>query len=277
MSSPMNSSCVLNFHEAIELFLNLIIDANNLKTSNYRFMEYWCEVNKIPEKELGHKANMNSLNKSRNNLKHHGKFIAELDIEISRVNTRSFFLENTPKYFTLSFDEISLIEFVNPVSARNLLKKSQKFIAEESLEDAIINLSLSFAQIIEYHQDGYEIFLDSINQRLGNINGIFYHNNSSLENNHQLNTFLEGVEKSLSTIHSDLKIISFGLDYQNYAHFRNLSPEVYKISGQSNWHPQSLTNQQRINITPKNVEKCFNFVIDSALILSNNNPKNNYE
>jgi len=98
-------------HDAVELFLQLASEYLNAGTAHLVFMDYWDILNKkLAADELEQKESMRRLNKARVALKHHGTFPSDLDIESFRASTTSFFQDNTRLVFSVTLEEVSLIE-----------------------------------------------------------------------------------------------------------------------------------------------------------------------
>ncbi|MDO3655593.1 hypothetical protein, partial [Bacillus subtilis] len=115
---PLSASCVLTFHDAVELFL--IIASEHLKVSlpergklTQRFFDGLHPDKLGPDGiELVGRKGVDRLSTLRNTLKHDAALPGTRQIEQSRTDAQLFFDENTPKVFGLSFDAIDMVELV---------------------------------------------------------------------------------------------------------------------------------------------------------------------
>jgi hypothetical protein len=100
---------ILNFHDAVELFLELA--AEKLKVTKgskeLRFGEYWGIINPILKSngkdELTQRIQIDKLNEVRIALKHHGTPPSKSAIEEARINIANFLEENTKTVFDMEF------------------------------------------------------------------------------------------------------------------------------------------------------------------------------
>jgi len=122
LAEPLSGFSILSFHDAIELFLNLVCVDKDI-TIPKNFMEYWTEIDKhISPDKLSHKTTMQKLNRARVSFKHHGIVPSKTDIESFKVMTLSFLNENYAKFFNIEFNDVSLIELIQNDKSRKHLK-----------------------------------------------------------------------------------------------------------------------------------------------------------
>jgi hypothetical protein len=268
--SPLNCASILLMHDSIELFLQLASEHLNCGTNHPTFMDYWDILNqKLAPKQLEQKESMRRLNKARVALKHHGTFPANLDIDSFRSATASFFEANSPLVFGVAIAEVSLVEFVNPESARNVLKNALTMLSENRLAEAQTLISIAFAEII----NGYE---GSKRSRFGNSpfhfgrdltfqSSFFMGLSSGNTQDRKLAEFVDRVKESIDAIQSAIKMLALGLDYRKYSRFQILTPRVMRSANGFSVSPNS---NHTAPATPHDVQFCVDFVIESSLVLS---------
>ena len=156
---PLCYVSILIFHDAVELFLQLVAEYLDVKEriKEIRFMKYWDSINPfLKEKgksELTQKMAMERLNKARVDFKHYGTPPSKSAIEDFRVNVTRFFEENTDIVFNIKFAEISLIELVTYKNVYDNLKVACQLLEENKIEDSLDKIALAFAQLIDDFED----------------------------------------------------------------------------------------------------------------------------
>ncbi|MDW7670359.1 MAG: hypothetical protein SCK57_03815 [Bacillota bacterium] len=271
--SPLSCASLLTMHDAVELFLQLASEHLNAGSGHPSFMDYWDILSKkMNEKELEQKESMRRLNKARVALKHHGTFPSDLDIESFRASGTAFFKDNTQLIFGCSLDDISLIEFVNPESARNKLEEALGLIKKGDTLTALDLIALAFTEMItdyenrkrgQYQSSPFFFgssmsFLNSFH--MGLEGGSF----SSSER--KLGEFIDKVSESIKAMQDAIKMLALGIDYRKYSRFRMLTPHLTQIMG----------GEWRVHRRFKEIDKpseedarfCLDFSIESALALA---------
>lgn len=82
-----------------------------------------------------------------------------------------------------------------------------------------------------------------------------------------VNRNLEGIFDYLEEIQKAIKLLCFNIDYRKYAKFRLLTPKL--IFGNKFYDKYNIIwfNEEKSKFKKKNVEFCFNFIIECALKL----------
>lgn len=267
LPEPINSSSVLMFHDAIELFLLLVAEYTNVKVNDVKFIEYWTNINptlqSIGKQELTQKESMRRFNKMRGNLKHHGIFPSQSDIKEFKVISNVFFEENCKTLFDMDIKDISLIELVSYQKTKEHLINSDKSFKDSNFLESVKHLALAFELLIR----DYEL---SKRNRFGQSPFFFgrditflgsFHMN--LERGNKLSEFVDKVKESIESMQKAVKILSFGIDYRKFVKFSMLTPQViWVMSGEP---LVSISNNAKIS--KEEFEHCFNFIIESALKL----------
>lgn len=266
--APLNCASILTLHDSVELFLQLASEHLNTGASQPSFMDYWDILNrKLGPDELEQKESMRRLNKARVALKHYGTFPSDLDIESFRASTTSFFQDNTRRVFGIDLDEVSLIEFVNPESARARLHEAQESIRRGDTLDALDKIAVAFTEIISDYEDrkrdrfedspfyfGRDLtFLSSFHMGLRPVD-------------EKLADFVDRVKESLEAMQDAIKVLALGMDYRKYSKFKRLTPNVTRIPrGDLDLH-RRFDEEHAPSVD--DARFCVDFVVESALALS---------
>jgi hypothetical protein len=240
---------ILSFHDSIEMFLKLAVEKNNKKDCQ-NFMEYWEKLPKLTLKE-----SMRNLNSNRVNLKHKGITPSKIDIETSRVNTTSFFEQNSKTYFGIYFKDVSLFELIKYEQTKKLLISASEKFNEKNYEESSIDCTKAFNELLlDYKKSksaGY-----SYNTPFDLIKTVSSNNSVNKESTRVINENFKNLETAI-------QLISLGIDYKKYIKFNILTPQFYK-SSQGTY--QIIPNKEK-KLTEKNCEFLIDFVLDSALVL----------
>ena len=146
---PLNAVALLMFHDAVEFFLQIASEYLDIGKAQPTFLDYWDLLSARTSEPLSHKEAMRRLNKARVALKHHGTTPSSEDVKSFSETTSQFFRENTQRIFGVSFAELTLVEFVEPPSARDRLQKVTGAPAGEVIpNEALVDLALAFEEII---------------------------------------------------------------------------------------------------------------------------------
>lgn len=270
--SPLSCASLLTMHDAVELFLQLSSEHLNTGAGQPGFMEYWEILDKkLSPDGLGQKESMRRLNKSRVALKHHGTFPSELDIESFRASTTSFFGENTPLVFGVELGSISLIEFVNPESARKRLKDAEDFISRNDTLEALDEIAFAFEEMIadyeerkrnRYYSSPFNFgrdfaFLDSFSMGI----------RRGLDRREQkFSEFVDRVKESIEALQGAIKILALGVDYRKYSRFKALTPYLARVMS-GDWVVDRRFDEEHKPPTEE-ARFCLDFVVETALVLA---------
>ncbi|GHO51442.1 hypothetical protein [Ktedonospora formicarum] len=256
---PLNMLAVLTFHDAVELFLALAAEHLNVGKEDQKFVTYWDVINPVlPNKDFGQRASMTRLNKARVGWKHYGIQIPGPDIESFHSSVTDFFQENTPKVFGIAFDEIAMAMLVQDEDVRDLLLKAEKLNSSSDLKAAIKEISIAF--LILFH--GFE--WNAMRQNSIHLRGVSRRTSPRIEHEapKELSRFAREIEKEISTLHEQVRLLSLGIDYRRYMRFKSLTPTAvlymsgkYETlgNGKAQYHQDFLF--------------CYSFVIECALRL----------
>jgi len=261
-SEPMSGFCLLSFHDSVEMFMKLCADIRNVTRRQKVFFGDYFTL--IPELQC--QPTMANLNNKRVSLKHYGTLPSKLDVEISRANVSDFFIQNTPIFFNIAFDDISLISLIKYDTVRQYLELAVENMSGQNFESAIINSQIAFEELLLcYEGDKYHDWQSPFHT----LEGIDPIISSRLRDvfGDEFNNYKNQIQKSLFSLRDAIKILGYGLDYKKYAKFKILTPYLncwYKEGGGREYETR---RNDKINYSKKNAEFCFDFVIDSYLKL----------
>lgn len=250
---------LLQFHDAIEMFLKLAAEKENVRSDKLSFIEYW---EKIPALTL--KESMASLNLRRVNLKHKGVMPAKQDLEISRVNVTDFFEQNTPTIFGISFKDISMLNLVTYSNVRKFLEISQRELEADKALPAIENVAFAFAELISsYEKSKQDIYRTSPFFFGDDLK--WWRRSSALDKeiDKEMDKKFEQLKAAVESIAEATKIICLDLDYKKFIKFKMVTPRVYETA---DGNYRAGHNEDTI-LSKSNLEFCIDFVIESALRL----------
>ena len=247
------------------MFMKLCAEVKDVKIDrNVNFGDYFS---KLPDLQCN--ATMANLNSKRVNLKHYGSLPSKLDIEISRANVADFFEQNTPLFFNVNFNDISLISLISYKEVRDYLVEAQDALSKNDFEISIQNSQIAFKELLVIHKEENSIRFNSspfrMTQDFSFLNSFFM---GIRKDNKKMGEFVDRVGKSFEEMENTVSIIGFGIDYKKYCKFRLLEPimNVFRDEEKRNYEVFNGLLDNRI-CDKKNAQFCFNFVIDSALKL----------
>ena len=258
---PLNGFSILSFHDSVEMFMNLCAETKNISVPrNTTFVGYYDLLD-----DLECKATMDNLNKKRVSLKHSGAIPSILDIEVARANVTDFFNRNTPPFFNVDFEDISLVSLVKDESVIHYIELAHEFINDGKFSDAIMNLHFAFNELICCHTT--------------DADGFYYPRFSSIESftfcksqhinlgaGRSFDNFVDKTIKSFENLDDAISIIGLGIDYRRYYKFNLLKP-IYSAYYKDGRREYCGRMPENVVCNSKNAKFCFNFVIDSALQL----------
>lgn len=262
---PLNAMAILSFHDAVELFLHLVVEYLDVQApSNVSFMSYWdIAKTKLPDNGLTQKEPMRKLNQSRVAFKHYGTLPNKLDLEVFRVTTTEFFEENAQLVFGLNFETISLIDMVICDKCKEALTRAEEERRKGDLQGAMTQTAIAMAELIR----DYELRKSSRFRR----SPFYFGGTFPLRSGFQLGVtdmkfkqYMDSVKQTFESIQSGLKILSIGLDYRRYSRFRMLTPTVRMTIGE---RYMAVFGEDTIDSSDEEYRFCFDFVIESAIYL----------
>lgn len=264
---PMASMSVLTFHNAVEIFLYLSAEKVDADPP-YSMMSYWDEISEESNIELIGKAGIDRLNEARVGLKHYANRPDEREIESYRSTVQTFFEENTPKIFDISYNSISLARVIKFERAKEHILKANELKSKGQLAEAMGELKLAHRKLIYEYKDRsrWELEYSTLPQFRG-----AGHPPTELEDTHS-SLGIDKINKALEEISDSLVYISNGISYERYSRFSHLTPRViHDQDSQSRFdkYRPFLDDYDESDLPDGSYEFCKNFLIELALSLQN--------
>ena len=257
---------LLGYHDATELFLKAACDqAGKDPGKKATFEDYWTALAKAFPPPLPQQAAMRPLNAARISLKHHGNLPAASDLQGFRVICREFFSEATPLFFGVEFADISLVEFVEPESARNYLNEARQQLNTRLINEAAISLSAAFQVMLRFYSER-----STRARRLTPVTFRDFHA-SDFESPHisgspnsavDWRRFAQKLNEGLGPLHTAVQLLTLGLDLRKFQVFAITVPEV-SFSEAGKLHSHGI----RREASAAELEFCFDYVVQSAIKL----------
>jgi len=269
---PLSAVSILNFHDSVELFLQLASECKNVGKKSLTFMEYFGIIDPVlaPER-LGQKESMRRLNEMRGTFKHSGTLPSPSAIEGFRVGVSNFFEENTPLVFGLAFSEVSMIDLVTFSPAHASLKQAEQALVENDYAAAMSSIAVAFTQLIDnvstqhrkFHRRSPIYFPKSFG-----FDSSFFRRRSAGVPTEQ-DKFEDKLMEAVDGMQQPVMILSFGLDFARYARFHIATPTVRRAMN-GEYHIQIMQGIGGLPEWPPSKETCdfcMQFVIESAIRL----------
>lgn len=261
---PFSATAILNYHDAIEFLFDLILEEHGKSSNDFSFMGCFDEINKIIENSNKApsllRGGLEKLKDRRKNLKHKGYFPSENDIQEAKSLTINLFNELCEKIYSLNFEEINLVYLLNDSKTKEYLLKIDK-----NDEDKIIikNLSLAFEFLLKNHEDTKKTFyINSPYQFLKRKPKTS--RDLKLDSKDPMKKFVDELNDNLVSLEKNMKILAFGINFNEYVKFRMIIPDVVWFLGSREpevmFRGDDTINENEINF-------CINFIIESALRL----------
>ena len=266
-----NAFAILHFHDATEIFLQVIADVLGYKAPE-SFMAHWDESQKKGSL-LPNKNELNRLNRLRVDFKHLGILPIHDDCIDSERILDSFFASVSNSFLGIDFLIVSLSDLIENLIIRKHLKESENHLNENRFSESISESSKAFAYVLkEAEGDPWYSFLHKASSsNLRDIEPRLYHSSS----HNEVDKNFQSISKSLSVVKNQLEniIIEFnitllGIDNYKYKRFKLLTPpcQIF-MDGHVEECGMSSVYHSKYNMSPHNATFCFNFVLDAALKL----------
>lgn len=266
---PLAAASILSLHDAAEWFLYLICEHLDADPP-WEFMDYWRKIEDASGVTLTGKASLRRLNNARRELKHRALIPSSSDTRSFADSVETFLEENCMKVFDVSFREISLIELVTPLTAREHLREAVDHSESGNYQDALSAVAIAFEEV---HQSADLMGLGRYGEKLvrdGSVGPNSLHPRSFRRGGRdrhdpRLDELLRRLQKILKPMESAIRALSSGIDYQRYLRFSKLTPDVTGQTADGEWiytgfGPPADPSQDDIDF-------CIDFVVETALTL----------
>jgi hypothetical protein len=242
---PFDVMSVLMFHDAVELFLHLVLEHHDpaRKRGKVEFMQYF---DLLP---LKGRTSIDRLNTARVGLKHSGLPPGPGSVVEFPGVVLNFLEENCRDLLLgVDFSRVSMVDLVRSDRVRPHLQSAQEAIASGDGIQAMSQVGVAFAKLVDEH----EVIgppPDVLNEYPFRVSsGLFW-----------------GQAEDIGKIRAVVSVLALGLDFRRWVRFSRLTRPVVRVSvgevqyGNVEWEgpPPSLDS----------CRECMDFVVESALRL----------
>jgi hypothetical protein len=261
LPEPLYMVALLQFDDAVELFLALASEHLGAGKVGRELLAYWEAINqKLPGSNLGHKDEMNRLHVARNNWKHHSIRISHIELQDFHINVTNFFQNNTPIVFSIPFDAISMTMLVEDKSVREHIEVSEKFHQEGNIKEAIKEIAIAFDHQFNLFEG--EIFSKNSIHYRGISRDLF--SNIDRHVPKELKRFAQDIDEEFKRLKKQIKLLSLGIDYRRYIRFMYLTPPVHLMAGDG--YPYHISGDG-FATSSQDYLFCYTYTVECALRL----------
>ncbi|MGW4476074.1 hypothetical protein ACWENQ_40950 [Nonomuraea sp. NPDC004354] len=273
---PFSFTCVLTFHDAIELFLILAVEHLGMSVKEKAFVPKYFDGlhpsnNNGQGVELAGRNGVKRLTDRRNAFKHANTWPDAQGIEQSRADTATFFEENTPKVFGIEYAEINMADLVPQESVRDLVKAAAAAeSAGERIEAMAFLVDAANAVSHEHVGETFEPSPFSFGpdlswpMRENEIANVLRSEQDFRGDGSKLAKQITTLTEITLATQRALRVTTLGIDYAAFHKFRILTPIVdHSVNGErSIHHPFDYAP------TAEHYAYCLHVVITMALRLA---------
>ncbi len=262
--APLNALAINTLQDSVEAMICLVGEHLNAPLKNKAdFAQIFDAVAATmtdPSNLMGHCAAMVALNTARVNFKHHGNAPTDATIRRHAANAQSFIEQLCQEIFSTSLGSISLLLFIPQDDVRASLERSGNQWAAGERFDALVSLRLAFDSLIRNFIQRKSWYPG---KSLFSTKPSFMPGRAAVQ---RLGSPFDKILEWLESLDDWVGNIAIGIDMRRYAFFTAHTPTVhYTMSG------NHITQGKRdVQATDDDYERCYKFVIDTALSLNAN-------
>jgi hypothetical protein len=250
------SPALLTLHDAVEMFLQLSGEHLSVTpTPRVDFDKYFPPIcAALGEASLPRQAALMRMNKARVSLKHHGLQPAKTDLEAHLRAGADFLEQATPLVFGLSFERLSLAEFVEPLEARTWLMAAVDFREAGELPEACQQLAVAFNVILKAQVQALGWAPDWPHTPMGL--------SAPGRDSRDLAEAVKYTGEVGLAIVSAVQLLALGINFKRYSHFRSKMPLLQQFGS----GPISFVwPRGPSTASAEDVDECIAFVVDCGL------------
>jgi hypothetical protein len=270
-AEPLSGLAILPFHDAAEMFLQLLCERYDAGENKLDFMKYW-ELLTPKGIVVTQRETMRRLNAARRTLKHQGLLPAHIELEGFRAATTNFLYENSAQFMGIPFDRVSLVDLVPDDDVKIQLRLAEERLAAGKFADAMGEIAVAFYSLLDMHRDrpSPTIRPSGTPFRIDQLVPTFRMPSSRMGKSMQpeamtlITDFSSSVEKMGNGLVEALTIVAYGLDFDRYLLFKSCSPVVHRFPG----GPKKIQWLIEWHSGPEVVQECLEFVVDAAFRLN---------
>jgi hypothetical protein len=271
LPEPLNSLALLTYHDAIELFLGLALDALGAKVDERRpdFGDYFAAIDASigGAKKISHVEAMKNMNRARTSLKHAGLLPSRNTVERTRSNVLRFLSDNVPTIFLGHlFESVSLLDLVQSEGAKRHLVEAVRLNGTNATDDrrlALIAVTVAFGQLLQEYEDRKKkpLWVGSYTSVIApDIDFPSYYINNVEDDDTRM--ALTRVAEATDTLADAIVLLRLGIDGRKFARFDALTP-----SGVDEKDGVYVFAEPPHMEEPDGFDFCLTFVVEVALQL----------
>ncbi len=246
---------VLHFQDAAEMVLRTI--AEHLHCSlkeNAAFNQIIDSIDSFGVLELTHRSALNQLNKARINFKHFGLEPKREDVIKFRHDLEEFFPNALKSFLDVDFHLISLANLIEHRRTENFVNDAEELIKNGSYRDSICSSAIAFTIFNSHYNKERESYWRAPFRRIEDA---------------ELQRWVESIEEIVLDQQAQLNLIMNGINLANYRRFQRCVP-VVQLTDAGTYHVSTLGDRGQMEPSLENALFCYNFAIDSILLMKAN-------
>lgn len=271
LPEPYSSKAILNLHDAVELFVQLVAETVGAAVSKKAdFLDYWPALTATIGKEFPHQASMKRLNQARVGLKHSGIRPSRGEVDDLAAKTETFFDEASRLVFDTPFGLLSATSLVVYEPAAGRLRRAEELVALNDNAQAAQMCAVACAE-------GMSLFRSKTGdswtrspfpqlREMTRVSSIHMGMDWRTQNK-ALAKRLEQISAAFRDIEPVLLTLALGIEYRRYAKFMKLMPEVDAMMDGS-----YVVSEPQSGLNARDIMFSTDFVTQAALHLQELDP-----
>jgi hypothetical protein len=267
---PFAAVAVLTFHDACEMFLQIAAEHNSVVSPKQRspdFLEYWTLFEEQAQLQVASKSSMSRLNRARGNLKHGGVLPAHQEIAGFRTAVTGFLEDNALLLLGVNLNDVSLTSMIRSDDVRGPLERAETSLSVGDLQGAMGEVASAFTVSLRRFERrpraSTAVGPFSLRDATVSLFGVFGQDTGD-EVGRELHDIRRTLDRVVDVFSEAITVVAYNLDFDSYLMFKTHAPVVHEFIGgrmQVEW------TLRREPTDPDVVQRCLNFVIDTAIRL----------
>jgi hypothetical protein len=261
---PLASVALLTFHDASEMFLQIIAEHHQVVAKRPEFMAYWGLL-KETGVELSSYQQMQRLNTARVTLKHSGVLPGHTEIEGFRSSVSGFLWDNATSALGIVFDQVSLTLMIASVDVRSSLERAQAELASGDLKAALGDATIAFIRCMREHEVRPRVAREhgSTGYSLHSASREFHSLFQRMQIGQDSGRLTSAINHLVDVFSEAIMVVGYNLNFESYLTFKTHAPVVHQFASgrvEVEWMRAYPTDADAVS-------RCINFVIDTAIRL----------
>lgn len=272
LPEPFCSHAVLGFHDAVELFLQLVSEHVGATVSKKAgLLEYWPALEKQLGRAFPKQHAMRRLNQARVGLKHSGIRPSRDEVRELSQQTMAFLEEASREALGVAFNELSSVRLVGYEPTASRLRRAEHLGGAGRFAEAAEMCALAFGELMHrFRSNGDNEWSYSPFPRLSEAT---WYNGWPMglrwaKQNRELSDHLEKLSAAFAEIEPVLTMLALGIEYRQFAKFRGTTPRIEAIGDGA----YAVVGDMRRQPTNADIVFAIDFTIAAALRLREIDP-----